>query len=86
MGQVTAVGEGQAKNRVAHICHRHQGCGICLCAGVWLNVNEVGAFEDLLCALNRKVFCDVNGFTTTVVATTRVAFRVLVRQHGSLRF
>ncbi len=51
VGQVTAVGQGQAEDRVTDVRHRHEGGGVSLSARMGLNVDVVAA-EDLLRTLD----------------------------------
>ena len=56
-----------------------------LAAGVGLHVDVVAA-EQLLGALDGKVFGDVDEFAAAVVPLARITFGVLMRENASLRF
>ena len=83
VSQVAAVGQGQAQDRVTDVCHCHEGGSISLRARVGLHVDVVAA-EDLLGTLNGERFSNIDKLAAAVVATTRVALCVLVRQDGAL--
>ena len=84
MREVTTVREVEAEQLLArvHQCHQHRGVG--LRAGVRLDVGELGA-EQLLRAVAREVLDDVDVLAAAVVAASRVALGVLVRQDAALR-
>ena len=84
VGQVTAVGQGQAQDRVADVRHRHEGSGVSLRARVGLNVDVVAA-EDLLRALDGEGLGNIHELAATVVAAARVALGVLVGEDRALR-
>ena len=83
VGEVTAVSQRQAQDRVTDVGHGHEGSGVCLRTSVGLNVDVVAA-EDLLRALDRERFGNIDKLAATVVAAAGVALRVLVRQNGAL--
>ena len=78
------MSQRQAQDRVTDIGHGHEGSGVCLRTSVGLNVDVVAA-EDLLRALDRERFGNIDKLAATVVAAAGVALRVLVRQNGALR-
>ena len=84
VGQVTAVGQGQAEDRVADIRHGHERCGVGLRTSVRLNIHVV-ATEDLLRAFDGERLRDVHELAATVVAAARVALGVLVSKDRALR-
>ena len=84
VGQVTAVGQRQAEDRVADVRHGHERSGVGLRAGVGLNVHVVAA-ENLLRAFDGERFCDVHELAATVVAAARVTLGVLVGEDRALR-
>ena len=49
-----------------------------------LHVGEIRT-EQLLCAVDRELFRDVDEFATAVIPLARVHFRVLVGEHRTLR-
>ena len=50
-----------------------------------LNIDMIGT-KQLFGSTNRQFFGNVYPFATAIVAASWVAFRVLVRQNGALRF
>ena len=83
VGEVTAVGQGQAHDLVTRLGQGGEHCCVGLRTGVRLDVGELGA-EELLGAGNGQVLDDVDVLAATVVAAARVALRVLVGEHGAL--
>ena len=83
--EVAAVIEAHAEDRVARIDQREIGRGVRLRARVRLHVGVVGA-EQLLGAVDGELLGDVDEFATAVIALARITFRVLVREHRTLRF
>ena len=84
MGQVTAVGQRQAEDRVADVRHGHERSGVGLRTSVGLNVHVV-ATEDLLRTFDGERLRDVHKLAATVVAAARVALGVLVGEDRALR-
>ena len=84
VGQVTAVVEREAQQRVAGPRDGVEDGGVGGGAGVRLDVRELGAEEGLR-ALDGELLGDVDLFAAAVVATSRVALGVLVREHRALR-
>jgi hypothetical protein len=84
VGEVATVGQGQAQNRVTDVRHRHQRGRVGLSSRVGLDIDVV-ATENLLGALDRERLGDVHKLTAAVVAATRVALRILVREDRALR-
>ena len=85
MGEVPAVGQGEAKDLVAGGDHGGQRRGVGLRAGVRLDVGVFGA-EEFLDAVDRELLGDVDVFAAAVVAAARVALGVLVGEDGALGF
>ena len=84
VGEVSAMVEGEAEHGVARLDERLvDGC-IGLCAGVRLHVDVFGA-EQALGAFAGDGFDLVNLLAAAVVAASRIAFGILVGQHGALR-
>ena len=83
--QVAAVGQVHAQNGIAWFGQREVGSHVRLAAGVGLHVDVVAA-EQLLGALDGKVFGDVDEFAAAVVPLARITFGVLMRENASLRF
>ncbi len=84
MGQVAAVIEAHAENRVAGIEQREIRGGVRLRAGVGLHVG-IGRAEQLLGALDGQPLGDVDVFAAAVVAAARVSFGVFIGEHRALR-
>ena len=82
--EVTAVVEAHAEQRVARLHQREERGGVGLRTGVRLDVGEVGA-EELLRTIDRELLGDIDVFAPAVVALARIAFGVLVGEHGALR-
>ena len=74
--EVTTVGEVHSEDRVAVIQRSHQHRHVRLCSGVRLNVGMFGA-KDLLRAIDRGLLDDVCKLTSTVIALTRISFRIV---------
>ena len=85
MGQVAAVGQGQAQDLIAWLDHGRQRSGISLRTGVWLHVGVLST-EQVFDPLNSQRLSYVNVLAATVVAAARVAFSILIGQHGALSF
>ena len=84
VGQMSAHRQRHAQNGVARLGHAHEHRLVGLRAGMRLHVDRFRA-EQLLQALDRQGFGDVDIFTTTVVALARIALRVLVGHLAALR-
>ena len=84
VGQVAAVVEREAEQRVAGAGDRVQHGGVCRGARVRLDVGELGA-EERLGARDRELLGDVDDLAAAVVAATGVALGVLVGKNGALR-
>jgi hypothetical protein len=85
VGEVAAVGEGQAHDLVAGLDHRGERGGVGLGAGVGLHIGELRA-EQFLHAGDGQVLGDVDVLAAAVVAAARVALGILVRQDRALGF
>ena len=85
VGEVAAVGQGQAQDLVAGGDHGGERGGVGLRAGVRLDVGVFGA-EQVLDPVDRQLLGDVDVFAAAVVAAARVALGVLVGQDGALGF
>ena len=83
VGEVAAVGELHAQERVARLHERQVRGAVGLRAGVRLDVDVVAA-EHLLGALDRQLLGDVDPLAAAVVAAAGVALGVLVREHRAL--
>ena len=84
VGQVTAVSQREAEDRVADVRHRHERGSVGLRTGVGLNVDVVAA-ENLLRTFDGEGLCDIHELTATVVTAARVALGVLIGQDRALR-
>ena len=84
VGQVPAVGQVQAHDRVARLDQRVHHRGVRLRTGVRLHVRELGA-EQGLDPVDRQLLDHVNVLAAAVVPLARVPLGVLVRQHRTLR-
>ena len=82
--QVAAVGEVHAEHGVARLEQREVHRHVRLRARVRLHVGVVGA-KQRLGARDRGALDDVDEFAAAVIAPSRIAFGVLVRQHGAGR-
>ena len=83
VGQVAAVGQGEAQDLVARGDHGGERGGVGLRAGVRLDVGVLGA-EQGLDAVDGELLGDVDVFAAAVVAAARVALGVLVGQDRAL--
>ena len=77
MGQVTTLVEPHPKDGVPGLQKREIDPHVRLCAGVRLNIGELGA-EQFFGAVDRKLFHLIYDLTPLVVATPGVALRVFV--------
>ena len=84
VGEVAAVREFEAEDRVAGLRDRGEDGGVGARAGVRLDVGVRGA-EEALRPLDRERLGDVDELAAAVVAAAGVALRVLVREDGALR-
>ena len=83
VGQMATVRQRETENGVAGFEHsEHRRC-VGLCAGVGLNIGELGA-EQRLDPIDGELFDYVDVLTASVVAASRVALGVLVRQDRTL--
>ena len=82
VGQVAAMGEIEAQNRIAGLQHCHVGGGIGLRAGVWLDIGKLSR-EDLPGTIARQILHHVGVLTTTVVAASRITLGIFVGEHGA---
>jgi hypothetical protein len=84
MCEVAAAVQRQPKDGVTRleqsVHHRRVG----LRTGMWLDVGELRS-EQRLDPIDRDLLDDVDVLAAAVVAPTRIALGVLVRQHGTLR-
>ena len=85
VGQVAAVGQGQAQDLVPRGDHGGERRGVGLGTGVRLDVGVFGA-EELLDAVDRELLGDVDVFAAAVVAAAGVALGVFVGQDRALGF
>ena len=84
VGEVTTVRQGQTHDLVAGIGQGVEDGGVGLRAGVRLDVGELGA-EQGLRTVAGEILDDVGVLAASVVATARVALRVLVGEDRTLR-
>ena len=85
MGQVAAVIQAHAHNRITRL-HRGEICGeVGICTGVRLDVRKLCTVQ-LASALACKVLDDINLLATAVIALARQAFGVLVRKNAAHGF
>ena len=83
--QVSSLVQLQAHDRVADIAERCVRLHVGGCSGVGLHVGMLGP-EQLLRPVDRQLLSDVDELAGAIVAASRVALRVLVRERGALRF
>ena len=79
VGEMAAVSQVHPENRVARLEHGHVDGHVGLRARVRLDVDVVGA-EELLGAVDRQGFGDVDELAPAVVPLARIPLGVLVRQ------
>ncbi|QTK78950.1 hypothetical protein AT6N2_C1164 [Agrobacterium tumefaciens] len=85
MRQVTTRVEVEAHKGVARLEQREKHGLVHLRTGVWLNVGEVDA-EQLLCALDRELFSDVDELAAAVITFARITLGIFVGHDRTLRF
>ncbi len=83
MGEVAAVGEIHAQDRVARFQQGQKHSEVGLSAAVGLHVGP-GGTKELLGALNRQLLDGIDVLTAAVIAAVRQAFGVLVGENGAL--
>jgi len=83
VGEVPAVVQAHAEQRVARLDQRQVDRGVGLRAGVRLDVGVIGA-EELPGAVDRELLGNIDVLAAAVVALRGIALGVLVRQHRSL--
>ena len=84
VGEVAAVGQAEAEDRVARLQQGEEHRRVGLRARVRLHVGELGA-EQRLHPVDRQLLGDVDVLAAAVVPPARVALGVLVGQHRALR-
>ncbi len=84
VGQMAAVRQIEAQNRVARLQHRRIGRGVGLRAGVRLHVDMLAA-EDLLGPVARQILHHVGVFAAAVVAPPRIALGVFIGKYRAGR-
>ena len=82
MGEVSAVFEDEGEEGVAGFHDGHECGGVCLCAGVWLDIG-VFAVEELFCSVAGELFYGVVVCASAVVASSWVALGVFVGHAGA---
>jgi hypothetical protein len=83
VGEVAAVGEVHGEDFVSGFEDREVDSGVCLGAGVGLDVG-VGCAEELFGAIDGELFDDVDVFAAAVPAFSGVTFGVFVGEEGAL--
>ena len=84
MGQVSAMGQVHAHDRVSRLKHGKVDRHIGLCAGMGLHIGMLCP-KELASTIPCQVFHHIHVFTSAVVAVSRVTFSVLIgqrRAHG----
>ena len=84
VGQMAALREVHAENRVSGLEDGEIGGHVGLRTGMRLNVHMLGA-ENLLAALDGQVFDGVHMLAAAVVPFAGIPFGILVRHQGTLR-
>jgi hypothetical protein len=82
---MSAMSQVHAEDRIARLAGGKIHCHVGLRSGMRLDIGVLGA-EQLFGAINGQLLSYVDKLATTVIALRRIAFRVLVRQHGTLHF
>ena len=85
VGQVAAGIQRHTQNGVTRLQQRGENTLVCLAARVRLNVCEITT-EQLLGAVDRQIFGDVDILATAVIAAARITFGVLVGHDRALGF
>ena len=80
VGEVPAVREVHAEDRVARLKHRQIHGHVGLCAGVGLDVGVVGT-KQLLRAVDGECFRHVNEFTAAVIPLAGIPLGIFVGHH-----
>ena len=83
MGQVTAGREVEAHEGIARLQQREEHRLIGLCAGMRLDIGEA-AVEQLLGALDRQRFGDVDILAAAIIAPARITLGIFVGHHRAL--
>ena len=80
MGQMTAVRQAHAQNRIPRIQQSKIHCGIRLCAGMCLYIGKL-CIEQLLCPLNGNILNNIHALAAAVVTLAGVALCILIGQN-----
>ena len=84
MGQMAAVGEVHAQNRITRLQKAEIHREVCLCAGMGLHVGMFRA-EKLARAVARQIFNNINILAAAVIALARITFSIFVGQMAAHR-
>ena len=84
VGEVATVGEIEGEDRVTRLDGGHVDRGVGLGAGVWLNIDMLGA-EQALEPVAGEILDLVDELAAAVVAVAGIALGVFVREHAADR-
>ena len=82
MGQVSTGIQAHAHNGISRLADRHGYRHIGLCTGVGLHIG-IFSTEELFCSFNGKSLYLINLLTASIIALSRIAFRILVCKNCS---
>ena len=84
MGQVTTCGKRHAEDRVTRLQQRQEHSLVCLCAGMWLHIDE-SSTKQLFRTLDGKCLDNVDMLAATIIAAAGIALGIFVGQNRALR-
>ena len=67
---------------VSRLKHGEHNCHICLCTGMWLNI-DIFTAEQLLCSLSCKIFHNIHALTSAIISFSRISLCIFIRQRTS---
>lgn len=67
MSQVSAMIQIHSHDLVSRLKHGEHNCHICLCTGMWLNI-DIFTAEQLLCSLSCKIFHNIHALTSAIIS------------------
>ena len=84
MGQVSAMVQVHAHNRIARIADGKLDSQVRLCAGMRLYIGIITA-KQLFCPFDRQILHHVHAFASAVISLSRISFRIFIGQRASHR-
>ena len=82
MCQMSAMCQIHSHKCIARLQNSEEYCHICLCTGMWLNI-DIFTSKQLLCTLSCKIFHYIDILTSAIITLSRISLCVLVRKRTS---